>query len=306
MKKLIILITTIVFSTQWSIAQTASDTLEHSLLWEITGNGLDEPSYLYGTIHIIGEEDFFLTAATQDAFRKSEQLTLEIDMDDMQNPLKVLFSMWRNMSMDGGVTLKDLYSKEDYKIVHQYLQDSMGFAGMPPFLVNKFESVKPMFLSEMVGMDLESAESGEGMAGTTSYEMEFAEMAKQQDIEVKGLETMAYQMSIFDSIPYKEQAQMLLDAIQSGDEGQEELDILTQIYVSQNLNAMDAMMNGDGTWGNYMDVLLINRNKNWIPKIGKMARKKPTFFAVGAGHLPGQEGVIKLLRKEGYTVKPLF
>ena len=205
--------------------------------------------------------------------------------------------------MKNSTTLKDLLEPEDYKRVHQFILDSMG---MPSYLAGMMEKVKPMFLSEMVGMDMSSMDKG-SMGGTdensTSYEMEFNEMAKERKMETKGLETVAYQLSIFDSIPYKDQALMLLDAIDNGGEEEAEaLDELTQMYVNQDINGLNRMINGDGDLSNYTEILLVNRNKNWIPIMGKMASKKTTFFAVGAGHLPGKEGVIRLLRAAGYTV----
>ena len=301
MKKISLLIA-FVFCIQPIFAQTAnSDTLENSLLWEISGNGLKTSSYLYGTIHIIPEKDFFMTDATIESFNKSKQVAFEIDLDEMSNPFKMI-GMMGGMMMKNNTTLKDLLEEEDYKRVHRYILDSMG---LPPFMAGMMEKVKPMFLSEMVGMDMSSMDKGSmGMdESSTSYEMEFNEMAKEREMETKGLETMAYQLSIFDSIPYKDQAQMLMDAIDNGgDEEAEALDELTQMYVNQDINGLNKMINGDADLSNYTQILLVNRNKNWIPIMGKMAKKKTTFFAVGAGHLPGKEGVIRLLRAEGYTV----
>ena len=301
--KQISLLIAFLFCIQPIFAQTAnSDTLENSLLWEISGNGLETSSYLYGTIHIIPQKDFFMTDSTVEAFNKSKQVAFEIDLDEMSNPFKML-GMMGGMMMKNSTTLKDLLEPEDYKRVHQFILDSMG---MPSYLAGMMEKVKPMFLSEMVGMDMSSMDKG-SMGGTdensTSYEMEFNEMAKERKMETKGLETVAYQLSIFDSIPYKDQALMLLDAIDNGGEEEAEaLDELTQMYVNQDINGLNRMINGDGDLSNYTEILLVNRNKNWIPIMGKMANKKTTFFAVGAGHLPGKEGVIRLLRAAGYTV----
>ncbi|MGB0862469.1 MAG: TraB/GumN family protein [Saprospiraceae bacterium] len=280
--------------------------LEKSLLWEISGNGLEKPSYLYGTIHIIGTDDFFLTKNTKKVFKKSEQLALEIDLDEMQNPMAI-FGMLGGIMMDNNQSLKNLLSTDDYNLVHNYIMDSMEM-GMMATLVEK---VKPIFLSQMIGMDLSSIGQDQpsvgGDSGSTSYEMVFSDMAKDQEIEMKGLETMAYQMSIFDSIPYKTQAEMLVSAIKGGGEDEaESLDELVELYKKQDIEALNTLMAGDPSIANFNDVLLINRNKNWIPVIGQMAREKPTFFAVGAGHLPGDEGVIKLLRKAGYKLKPLY
>ncbi len=170
--------------------EVVNDKLDNSLLWEITGNGLKETSYLYGTIHIIGEDDFFLTDSTKITFDQTQQLALEIDMDEMSNPFKMI-GMISGMMMKEGKTLKDLLNEDDYNLVHQYIQDSMG---MPAFISGMMEKVKPMFLSEMVGMDMSSIKSGETPAqgkGTKSYEMVFSEMSKERDMEMLGLETAA-------------------------------------------------------------------------------------------------------------------
>lgn len=303
--KQISLLIAFVFCIQPVFAQTAdSDTLENALLWEISGNGLKTPSYLYGTIHIIPQKDFFMTDATIDAFNKSKQVAFEVDLDEMNNPFKML-GMIGGMMMDNNTTLKDLLKEDEYERAHRYILDSMG---MPPYLATMMEKVKPMFLSEMVGIDMSSMEKGSMSMdeNSTSYEMEFNEMAKKQKKETKGLETIAYQLSIFDSIPYKDQAYMLLDAIDNGGEEEAEaLDELTQMYVNQDLNGLNRMINGDEDLSGFTQILLVNRNKNWIPIMAKMAKKKSTFFAVGAGHLPGKEGVIRLLRAEGYTVTAL-
>jgi uncharacterized protein YbaP (TraB family) len=291
----------------FTFGTTQAQKLEKSLLWEITGNGLEKPSYLYGTIHIIGTDDFFLTENTKKVFKKSKQLALEIDLDEMKNPF-MLFSMIQGAMMKDNTTLKDLLSEEDYKLVHDYIQNSMGMPGM---IATMMEKVKPVFLSQMVGMDMSSIGEGQpsadGESGSTSYEMVFSDMAKEQGIEMEGLETMAYQMSIFDSIPYKTQAEMLVDAVKSGGEQEaESLDQLVELYKKQDIEGLNTLMGSDPDIANFNQVLLVNRNRNWIPVIGKMAKEKPTFFAVGAGHLPGDEGVIKLLREAGYKVKPLY
>jgi uncharacterized protein YbaP (TraB family) len=68
---------------------------------------------------------------------------------------------------------------------------------------------------------------------------------------------------------------------------------------------MVSMMGEEESLGGYEDLLLVTRNKNWIPVMGEMMKTQPVFFAVGAGHLGGKNGVIALLRQEGYTVVPV-
>ena len=271
---------------------------ENSLLWEISGKGLEKPSYLYGTIHIIGKDDFFLTDPTVTSFNKSEKVVFEIDMEEMNNPF-IMFSLLKNLTMPEGITLETLLTPEDYKFVHK----KFGELGLPPFVTGMFDKVKPLFLTAFASgdMDPQGFQNGE----MVSYEMEFMKMAQNLELETGGLETIEFQMSIFDSIPYQDQATMLVESMKVDGEGMDELDVMVELYKNQDLIGMEAMFSADAGLGEWDDILLNKRNQNWIPLMKAMMPEKPTFFAVGAGHLVGENGVVALLRKQGYTVKPL-
>ena len=166
------------------------------------------------------------------------------------------------------------------------------------------ERIKPMFLSALTATDMSptALQSGEVM----SYEMELMKMAQEKEKETGGLETMEFQMSMFDSIPYEAQATMLVEGIKNQDGGNEQFAEMVKLYKAQDINAMHQMIDEDeGGVGDYEELLLVNRNLNWIPIMEKMMVEKPTFFAVGAGHLGGTKGVVTLLQEAGYTVQPL-
>jgi uncharacterized protein len=293
-------------------ASTVSDTTK-SLLWEITGKGLTKPSYLYGTIHIIPKADFFLTDETKKAIAASQKVTFEINMKDMNNPVALMGVMMKAM-MPNGMRLKDLVSKEDYTLVKNRF-DSIGLPMM------MLERIKPMFLSALVDGDGAKMNPMDttGNQKTVSYEFEIMHIAEKQKKDFGGLETMEFQMGIFDSIPYKAQAEMLVKSIKSGGkEGNSEFAKMVEIYKAQDIEAMSQMMNPsddeaqkpktaeeNADLAQYESMLVTNRNRNWIPLMAKSMKKQATFFAVGAGHLGGKKGVVRLLRDEGYTVKPL-
>ncbi len=272
---------------------------DKSLLWRITGNGLKQPSYLFGTIHLIAKDDLRFSDATLNALERSKKIAFEIDMKEMTS-LRTQFSLLTKAFMKDGKTLKDLLSPEDYQFVRAKM-DEKGFpAGM-------FERIKPMFLSMMLSND----EAG-GMGGKdskmTAVEMELWRIAKKQKIKSAGLETADYQMSVFDKIPYEDQAKMLMDGLRAvtPEGGENEMDKMTKLYQEQDIEAMQQMIGSDTSgMGDYEDVLLGQRNRNWIPIMGKMMLEQSTFFAVGAGHLGGTGGVVALLRKEGYRVEAL-
>lgn len=276
-----------------SIDAPQSNTAASSLLWEISGNGLKQPSYLFGTIHIIGKEDYFWTDVMNDKFNSTKTLVLEIDLE---NSMMAMLSMMGSVRMKDGTSLQDLLTEEEYKLVEDYFNDEMG---MP---IAIFDRIKPMFTSMMIG------EGGQdNMEEMTSYEMELMDKAKVNKMNVEGLETIKYQMSMFDSIPYEDQAKMLVESVKGGDDSEGDvMNAMIELYKNQDIDGLyELIMQEDSDMGTFEDILLINRNKNWIPKIEKFARQKPTFFAVGAGHLPGEKGVINLLKAAGFTVRPV-
>ena len=273
---------------------------DKSLLWRISGNGLKDNSYLFGTIHLIAKDDLHFSEATIKSLERCKKIAFEIDMKEMTS-LRTQFSLLTKAFMKDGKTLKDLLSAEDYQLVRQKM-DEKGFpAGM-------FERIKPMFLSMMLSND----EAGGGMGGKdskmTAVEMELWKVAKKQKIKSAGLETAEYQMSVFDKIPYEDQAKMLVESLRSTTpaDGEGELEKMTKLYIDQDIQAMQQMIGSDSSgMAGYEDVLLGQRNRNWIPVMGKMMLEQPTFFAVGAGHLGGPGGVVALLRAAGYRVEAL-
>lgn len=274
----------------------ANKPLEKSLLWRIDGNGLTMPSYLYGTIHLIDADDFYLPSGTLAAIDNSKKMVFEIDMNEMSD-MGAMMGLMNKAFMNDNKTLKDLISEEDYKLVDAHFSK----LGLPLMML---ERMKPMFLTVFASGDMDPA--GLQSGSMKSYEMEFLEMAKNSNMEVAGLETIEFQMSVFDSIPYDAQAEMLVETIKNGDTGSSEFDVMIQMYKDQDIDKMVSMISDeDEQLSEYEDVLLNKRNEAWISGMKAMMTEMPTFFAVGAGHLAGERGVIKLLIKEGYQLTPL-
>ncbi len=267
---------------------------DKALLWRISGNGLKKPSYLLGTIHLIPKDKLRFSEATYDALADASRVAFEIDMKEMTN-IAAQFSLMTKAFMGGGKTLRDLLPADDYTFVKERLDAK----GMPSSML---ERMKPLFLSTLFGTDEETA-SGKN-ATMTSVEMELYRQVKRRKLESAGLETAAYQMSIFDSIPYEAQAKMLVETLRNSEGAGGDFDQMINMYQQKDIQAMEAMM-GDAANGMnaFQDVLLYQRNRNWIPVMARMMREKPTLFAVGAGHLGGARGVIALLRKDGYRVE---
>ncbi|MEM9990437.1 MAG: TraB/GumN family protein [Bacteroidota bacterium] len=273
-----------------------TDTLENALLWEISGNGLEASSYLFGTIHLINKKDFIFTDATKAAFDQCSTVAFEIKLDDVMN-LGTQFSLMTKVFMNDGKSLQDLLQEEDYELVKTYFNKM----GLP---LTFLERMKPMFLSALVSGDA-SEQKGEA-SKMVSYEFELMDRAQHLNKEIAGLETLEFQMGIFDKIPYDAQAKMLVESIKMSDAENDQFQEMIDLYKTQNLNGLERLISSEEEGlGEYEDVLLHQRNKNWISKMQDMMQNKRVFFAVGAGHLAGETGVINLLKAEGYTLQAI-
>ena len=261
--------------------------LEKSLLWKISGNGLNKPSYLFGTIHLTC--DTSLDANTLNALETTEQLYLELDMDDKS----IQMQMMKLMMMKDGAKLSTLLSPEDFKILDEFLKKNLNMSA------KMFDSFKPFMISSMLFPKMLDCKS-------QSVESELMKVTKEQNEEIFGLEKAEDQMKVFDEISYQDQANELLKTVKDNlEKDKKEFIEMMTIYQNKDIEGMLKMMSDSDNkiTSENQDILLNNRNKNWIPIMVKIMKDKPTFFGVGAGHLAGEEGVIKLLRKKGYKVE---
>lgn len=291
------------------LAPTVSDT---SLLWRISGPGITAPSYLFGTIHLIPEEDYFMPPKVVRAVNDAEEIVFEIDPRDMQDPT-MMISLMGKINMRGDTSLRDLLTDAEYEVV----EDHFSQMGLPFAFLQR---MKPMFLSAMVGQDLDmSGGMGggmPGMSGMKSYEFELTELAEQTGKEINGLETIDFQLGLFDSIPYRAQAQMLYQAVEqsntSAEDGEtpDQLSEMVALYKRQAVAEMASTIGEESAEiARFEELLLTRRNENWAPTIREMAQRTeggPVIFAVGAGHLGGQRGVVALLREMGLSVEPIY
>ena len=267
----------------------------NTLLWRISGKNLSQPSYLFGTMHMLCGDDIVLSDSLKAAIASSDNVYLELEMDNMFEMIGAM----QHMNMKGDTTLQDLLTKEEYKKVKAYFEEN---GSIMPF--SMLESFKPMLAGSLIA-EQQSKGSCDNMV---AMEQLIMKEARNADKKIKGLETMNYQLGIFDKIPYKLQAKQLYEMIAklSDTAGSNDLQILTNAYRSQELEKMEEMMaKGDMGIKDFTELLLYKRNENWAKKLEELMPKQSLVVAVGAGHLPGKRGVINLLRQAGYKVEPV-
>lgn len=266
----------------------------NTLLWKISGNGLEKPSYLFGTIHMLCEEDAVLSDNMKKAIRDCDEVYFEVDMDNLFE----MFGAMGKMKMLGDTTLSDLLSAEDYEKVKNYFESK---GSMLPF--SMLETFKPILAASTLEQKSLPCEN------TAMMEQVIMGVAKENNKKINGLETMAYQAGVLDSIPYKLQAEQLVSYINSSGKDSDEnkqLQEMFKAYKEQDLGLLEKLMvEADPGMAGFTDIMLYHRNLNWVTRLKKILPEKSVLIAVGAGHLPGEKGVISLLRKEGYSVTPV-
>jgi uncharacterized protein YbaP (TraB family) len=265
--------------------------LPQTLLWEVKGNGLKSPSYVFGTMHLLCKEDAILGDSLQYTIKNCDAVYFEIDMDDMFQ----MMGMIRHLNMRGDTSLDQLLSDKDYLKLEAFIRKARL-----PIPMSMLRKMKPMFVSGLLSESLFECTQKNGM------EELIMKSAKRQGKQIKGLETASFQAGLFDSIPYQIQALELLEFTDSIESVKLSTYKMVEYYKSQDLeNLLLITTESEPGLENYMDLLLYKRNRNWVSKFDSIAVKESCLIAVGAGHLPGKNGLLELLRAKGYEVRPV-
>ncbi|OXG00283.1 hypothetical protein BC749_101327 [Flavobacterium araucananum] len=267
-----------------SDAQTKSPKLENSLLWEVSGNGLSKPSYLYGTIHMICSGDYFLSEKAKKAFDSSDKLVLEINFSDPKE-----MNDAQQMAM-GKEPLSKKLDPEQLSKLEAILKKS---AGMTLQQVDNFNLMTVMSLISMKTF---------GCSDIKFYEMEFIDAAKKRNIQIAGLETVKSQFESFGNAYSDDEMIAMLD-----ESDPHQTKELVTSYKKENLDELFKNITAEDIMNaKAKKYMLDERNYNWIKVLPALMQKESLFVAVGAAHLAGDEGVINGLRKAGYKVKPVM
>ncbi|MGB1205831.1 MAG: TraB/GumN family protein [Chitinophagales bacterium] len=291
-------ISTIIFFSPTTNAQNEIEQKYPSLFWEISKDS-STVSYLYGTMHSTDKRVHELSDSVTLIFEQCEAVALELIMDSVD-----MFGVMKGMFMQD-TTLRMLYERDNYKKVKRYLKRQ--------FLKNKelalitlifdIDKVKPMFLSTLV------SESKPEDAAKLPLDMYLQEWGKKQNMTLIGIETFEEQMAALDAIPLKQQAEMLLGQIELAATSDSMNNQMMTLYLAQDLDGLLRFyegFEGDMVSDSFDDALIQKRNVVMAERMDKIMQEQKTFMAVGALHLPGENGVLELLRKKGYQVRPIL
>jgi len=281
MKNWLILIGTFFFLSQ-AIGQ------ENTLLFSIKGKDA-KTSYIFGTVHMIEDTAYYFPAKLDKALSKMDQLVLEIDnISDKAAAQRLLL-------LDSG-TIFDHFSKAQADSIVQWGSSLLGMK--PEAFKTSFKNLKPFVLVQIGAQAMMSAH-------TKSYEMDLMAKANANKQPIKGLESMESQFAIFDNFSDAVIAEMIMSGIRNPEAAKESQLELTKRYLDKDMEGLAKLIVESEEIGESAEVLVFQRNRNWIPVMAEFMKTQSCFFAVGAGHLGGEQGVIQLLKNAGYTITPI-
>ncbi len=291
-KKLALSLLSVCLGVSSAGAQGAKTAVNSTLLYEITGKNLKTPSYLFGTIHLICEKDMFRTETLKSYLDKTAQLMLEFDMDDKAVVQKAMaYSM-----LKAGKSVKDYVTADEYARLDALYKTYLGVS------FDLLQRFKPM----ISGTYLLTSPKLMVCQPPIAYDMSLAKIAAANKMPVLGLETAEEQIAVIDSEPLDKQIKFLHEIGTNPQKSIAEFQTFYKLYLTQNSDALyDLAANEMKKQGYDQAKMLDRRNINWIPLIEKNIAEKPTFIAVGAAHLGGKNGVVKLLRAKGYKLTPI-
>lgn len=262
---------------------------DKALLWRISGNGLERPGYLYGTVHSKDERAYTYASAVKDAMQQVNTVAGELDLDASR---KGGASLMGRMMMPDDQRLEDLYKKKDWAKVDAYLKSELGF------IAALVQRMKPFFVMATL---TETAMGGKRDMVLDEYLMAHAKTNAHRTI---GLETLDEQLSAMDVLTLKEQAAMLLEHVE-GNSAHEVLDRMLDAYAKQDIVALMSISESMGGMPEKMErALIVDRNAVMAHRLDSVLRADgSTMLLVGAAHLPGETGMLQLLRAKGYSTE---
>ncbi|SKA34437.1 hypothetical protein SAMN04488128_1031010 [Chitinophaga eiseniae] len=260
-----------------------------SLLWKVTGKDLNAPSYLFGTMHLVCKNELSFSPAVTNALQSAKTMCMEIDlMNENKEKMQSLI-----YNQDDGYSLRQLFDSGQYRMVDRFFQDTMHFG------LATLDKAKPFMLTTLLMMKQVPCPSKE----IAAPDRELATMATNRKIPIATLETLESQMALFDSIPDKAEAAMIVRMVKDIQRNDKETRMMMDTWKQQDLDKLYKMVIQAPDLKNYQDLMLFRRNAAWVPQLKQLMAQGPVFVAVGAAHLAGDKGLIALLRKEGYKVE---
>lgn len=276
------------------------------LLYKITGNGLEKPSYIIGTYHLAPATFVDSIPGANEALAAVEQVCGELDMRDAESPDNKR-KLQAAMFLPSGQKLKDVLTADEWDKLNTYMQGVIGTDLNNPLLSMQMGKMNPFAIMTQLQL-VQYMKLTPGFNPLELIDNYFQTKATRAGKSVIGFETVDFQIEVLYGMDLERQKKQLFCMIDNSEYTLEMMKSLTDAYFSQDMAAVLAVSeekegNDCDSTPEEDDALIYNRNSDWAEKIPAIVACKSTLFVVGAAHLPGERGVLELLRVKGYTIE---
>lgn len=277
------------------------------LLYKISGKDIKKPSYIVGTFHVAPASFVDSIPGLRAAMDESEQVCGELEMKDMMSP-EGIKRMMDAMMLEDGKTLKDIFTADEMNRLNAYLRGLLTIDLTNPMLEQQMGKMSPAALAQQMTV-LTYIKKNPGVNLQDLIDNSFQKYAQEKQKPIIGLETLDFQINtLFKGKTIERQKELLLCIVDNPKYNEQMLDEMSKAYFALDINKLKELMDEkennqcDSTPAEN-DAIFGKRNRDWLTKMPAIMSAKSTLFHVGAGHLPGDEGVLKLLTNAGYTVE---
>ena len=260
-------------------------TPKNSLLWKITGSGVETPSYIYGTIHIKDARVFNFSDSVLIALKSCSSFGMEVKMTE-ENKQKIA----ENLKLPTGVSLSTIFSNDEYEQLADLLKQQTGYD------IETFNNMSPLILISLINSSIFKNEMNQ------TLDEHLYQRALENRKRTFGLESVEEQIALIDKISYQDIFNEIIDIEKQKALAMELLDA----YIAADLEQFYKVMMKDKTMVILKNDFLRIRNQRILQRIIEEIHNEPTFFAISAAHLGSGTGLLILLKKEGYTVSPVL
>ncbi len=261
----------------------------NSLLWSIEKDN-HQKSYIFGTMHLIEPEYYNFSDQLKQKIISADKIIMEIGGEP--NPIEA-FNL---MVLDSG-RVEDYFTKEQLSQLIKFMDLKLNTS--PKEFRQKYSKMKPFLILQAITQAYFSDNA-------ISYDLNIMQLASENNKTIDGFETMEEQLGFFEQIPNTEMANLIISSITNFDKEKKETLKLQKLYAKQKVDKLIPLMKKQSPeLMKYNDIFLTDRNEKWTPKINSFTKTSKCFIAVGAAHLFGENGILELLRKEGYILKPI-
>lgn len=276
-------------------------TLSAQLLYKIEGNGLTRPSYIFGTHHLAPISILDSIPGILEAFESSEAVVGEIDMTGSSTAMAMAMQPYMIAPKDS--TLSSLYTPKQFEELNQKFEN---LDIMPGINLYAFDGVKPMVVINLVSLSIYK-QTMPDYDPSAQLDQFFQQLAVTNEKGIIPLENPQHQAELlFSFLPVKVQAESLAELLENPDEMREGTLMMNQAYLRGNLEELLEKSFKDDSNPKFTEALVNTRNAAWVETLIKIMAEKPLFVAVGALHLPGENGLLKSLENLGFSVSPVI